>query len=1544
MKSFRATLFVLLSVGLVSFIGWQNLRVSGANQKLKIESAKVLNAEGRGGTRLKFTDGETIETQVSAEENLLADLQNSEPTVLATDDFDRNGVPDLIAGYATENGGLLTLHRGNELSIFPAGRDARGEKISPFLAEASIFAVDEKPDFIGVGDFNNDSFQDVVTAQNGDAKLNYFRGDGRGAFGDVQKIEVGGNITALVAGNLNRNDGTEDLAIAIENESGAKVLIYEDWRGALADCGLQNSDCRFSESFDLPKAASNLQIVQFDDAFGDLAVAADNEFILIHGRDRKLTRGENVEVPEAVINRQSFDSKILAMTAGNFAENTTEIVVLTKNNELNKIRKNEAENISNEKISLSPLLPFSPSKIFKARVSSSGSTDDLILLDRENRQIHIFGKSELLATFDGEAIAALPMRLNKDGLDDLLFLLKNQTVPAVAMTAPQAIFTVNSTGLGFDATPGNGVCETAAGNSECTLQAAIGETNALAGADEIRFNLAGSAPFSIAIDFQFLRDITETVTLDATTQPGFNGTPIVEINGAGATVNSRCFQFDRNFNTGSNAANSVIRGFVINRFLSSAIFSDASGTTNLRIEGNYLGTNVNGTAALPNGNGIELGRNGHTIGGTNIAARNVISGNNSNGIRIGLVSASSNVTMQNNFIGTDKTGTVDLGNAGDGIKAGNIGGASAIIKDNVISGNGLSGVDFDSSTGTFSGLTVEGNFIGTDLTGNLDLGNDNRGLRISGYNSSNIGGTSNNLRNIISGNGKDGIELRFNENANVQGNFIGLKSDGTTPLTNDRNAILLSNLSEGTTIGGGTPVIGSCDAPCNRFGVGATGSGIAITNAIVPNPLSPESGNGLDNIAFNLSFTRFFLASLGIDLGADGRTANDLGDGDTGPNNLQNHAEVNQCQQTGGNNAFCDASLNSNANAAFNVDFYLNAANGATVESKFLGTQNVTTNAQGNALFTFTFNASIPNGASVSAITRRTSNGNTSEDSPPRLFSSTCTYQVTPLFLNVPAEGGNSSVTITTQTSCPWTATSNAGFITGVNPTNSNSSGTVSFNVSVNNGAPRTGTLTIAGQTVTVNQTSNCTYSISPQTVNLSGASQFSTVNLTTQAGCDWTGASNSPFINSVTPSGVGSSVINFAVTANDGAPRMGTFTVGGQTVTVNQTSCTLSVSPTSGTAGAQGASSFNLRTFITTESGCPWTISGGGNGMIPIPDAGTSSSSVGFDVGQNDSTARTLIATISNSVVSVTFTIQQSGKNASLDFDNDNKAEKATYGTSNNLIENPFSEVNSAPAVIADWRVTNSSNGNQSSTPFGQTDDKLVPGDYNADGKADFAVFRPSTGTWFIARPTGIPAQNFDAIPFGISTDIPVPNDYDGDGKTDIAVFRPSNGTWWILRSSDGGLTVVQWGLNGDKPVSGFYDADGKADIAVWRPTDRTWYILNSSDGSFRFNQFGLSSDKPVPADFDGDFRNDIAVFRPSTGEWFILQSGNNTLRGLNWGLATDKLAPADFDGDLKTDVAVWRPSTQTWFILQSINGVPQIVQQGQSGDTPIQSALIPE
>lgn len=117
---------------------------------------------------------------------------------------------------------------------------------------------------------------------------------------------------------------------------------------------------------------------------------------------------------------------------------------------------------------------------------------------------------------------------------------------------------------------------------------------------------------------------------------------------------------------------------------------------------------------------------------------------------------------------------------------------------------------------------------------------------------------------------------------------------------------------------------------------------------------------------------------------------------------------------------------------------------------------------------------------------------------------------------------------------------------------------------------------------------------------------------------------------------------------------------------------------------------------------------------------------------------------------------------------------------------------------------------------------------------------------------------------------------DFDGDGMPDYAVFRPSTGFWYILRSSDNGVTISQFGVSGDVPVDGDFDGDGRTDLAIFRPSSGEWWINHSASGSVFAAQFGQSTDKPAVGDYDRDGRSDIAVWRPSTGEWSVLRSSD--------------------------------------------------------------------
>lgn len=237
----------------------------------------------------------------------------------------------------------------------------------------------------------------------------------------------------------------------------------------------------------------------------------------------------------------------------------------------------------------------------------------------------------------------------------------------------------------------------------------------------------------------------------------------------------------------------------------------------------------------------------------------------------------------------------------------------------------------------------------------------------------------------------------------------------------------------------------------------------------------------------------------------------------------------------------------------------------------------------------------------------------------------------------------------------------------------------------------------------------------------------------------------------------------------------------------------------------------------------------------------------------------------------------------------------------------------------------------------FGLPGDVLAPSDFIGDFATELAVFRPSSGTWYIATQYQGAATNFITVRWGLAGDIPVPNDYDGDGKSDVAVFRPSDGVWYIRNSADNSSAFVRWGVSGDKPVAGDYDGDGRIDIAVWRPSDGVWYILKSSDGQATVVPFGLNGDIPVSEDYDGDGRTDIAVWRPSEGIWYRLNSSNGSFYAFQWGRPADVPVPADYDGDLKTDISVWRPSDGRWYVL-SANG-PIAFNWGASTDLPLQA-----
>ncbi|MGC2235657.1 MAG: VCBS repeat-containing protein [Pyrinomonadaceae bacterium] len=252
------------------------------------------------------------------------------------------------------------------------------------------------------------------------------------------------------------------------------------------------------------------------------------------------------------------------------------------------------------------------------------------------------------------------------------------------------------------------------------------------------------------------------------------------------------------------------------------------------------------------------------------------------------------------------------------------------------------------------------------------------------------------------------------------------------------------------------------------------------------------------------------------------------------------------------------------------------------------------------------------------------------------------------------------------------------------------------------------------------------------------------------------------------------------------------------------------------------------------------------------------------------------------------------------------------------NFDNNPMPDLITWNSNAGDWRTTNATSfSNLIIKTFhwgaGSFGDVPAPGDFDGDGKTDYAVYRDSTGTWYINQSAD---NSWLVFNFGLPGDISVPSDYDGDSKTDIAVFRPSDGNWHLWFSETQQHHVIHFGASGDKPVAADYDGDGKTDVAVFRPSEGNWYYFRSSDQNYNVIHWGIDTDKPVPADYDGDGRADLAVFR--SGDWYILRSMNNSYNVFRWGVSGDVPMAMYFNGNVNTETAtpyVYRPSNNIWY-----------------------------
>jgi len=397
-------------------------------------------------------------------------------------------------------------------------------------------------------------------------------------------------------------------------------------------------------------------------------------------------------------------------------------------------------------------------------------------------------------------------------------------------------FTVDFTVDLPDADPDDGVCDVSPTVLNfCSLRAAIEEANEFSGADTINFDIPGGGVQTIKPDSE-LPEIKEQVTIAGYSQPGAKKNTLSQGNNAELKV-----QLD-----GSNAEDAYVDGLFI-------------------------------TADNVVVRGLVINRFGYR----------------------GLLVYGDNTRIEGNFIGTNPSGTIDLGNEADGVtfstSSESIVGGTAPAARNLISGNDGRGVYFSAS----STNKVQGNYIGTDATGKANLGNGESGMLMFLSSQNTVGGSDAGSANVIAFNGSDGVTI-------------------------------------------------------DDSGTG---------NRILRNSIDSNDVIGIDLV--------------GGDESISGTTSNDPKDADTGPNGLQNKPEVTSAVNTGGQTTIV-GKLNSKPKKTFVIRFFSNLPGPPPEGTTFVGRRSVSTNANGNAPFSFTFAKKVPSGKSITA-TATDQIGNTSE-------------------------------------------------------------------------------------------------------------------------------------------------------------------------------------------------------------------------------------------------------------------------------------------------------------------------------------------------------------------------------------------------------------------------------------------------------------------------------------------------------------------------------------------------------------------------------------
>ena len=920
------------------------------------------------------------------------------PNYLAAGDFDADGHLDLMTASTGDD--TLYLHRG----------DGHGQ-----FSPATLVRLPGEITALASGDVNRrDGLADVVAAvrtSNGQQLLVFE--DPAGAFAaPPESVDLGADIIDLALGQI---DGVPGIDIVIAARSELSILHGRDrQQSAAVTTSPEVSRLR------LPFPIVAVAIGDFASEglpIDELAVLSEEGLIRLVAHferwDGFLKQSNDtiavgdwtpVGSPKWRLSREigSLDAapfagnRVRLLRVRSAGGSTDDLVVVGAAGGLQVLA---AEREAKERTLSSPSSPAPPPPL-RAGTSdprrmrkAHGQTDDAHSLTPTLPSL-----SATTVNLEGSPRDVVTMRLNSDALSDFVMLVDDRPEPVVVGTKAAEIVVVDSTADLIDGatTSISDLNASPGADGVISLREAITAANNTTGADTIHFNIPvdtdpgcdiGSGVCTIQPGGYGLPTITQPLTIDGTTQPSFSTSPAIELDGSLASTDATGLAI--------NIGSSTIRGLVINRFASNSdiVMWGAGGNV---VEGNFLGVDSSGTVNRGTTNSVHVyAISNNTIGGTTPAARNVISGNTNPAVALN--AGAWNNVVQGNFIGTDLTGTIALGNSGndvvtldspDNTIGGTTAGAGNLIAGNLDSDFASVGLGFPASTGNL----VQGNFVGTDVTGTIDLGGASIGVYIAEGSNNTIGGTTPAAANLISGGDSSGVGIASGNGNFVRGNLIGTQVDGVTPLPNGSHGVLIYAGAGNNIVGGRIAGAGNTIAFNDASGVDLRGDA-GVGNEVVGNSI-------FDNQELGMNFCSDFDVDNLICNDATAVVPNDPDDPDMGANNLQNFPVLIAVLS----GSTVEGSLDSVANSDFTIDFYASSVcdpSGHGEGETYLGSGTVTTNADGDSAFTTTLAIPVPVGWYVTA-TATDASGSTSE------FSQ-CLVFLTGLIFSDGFEAGNTT-------------------------------------------------------------------------------------------------------------------------------------------------------------------------------------------------------------------------------------------------------------------------------------------------------------------------------------------------------------------------------------------------------------------------------------------------------------------------------------------------------------------------------------------------------